>query len=254
MSGLSGIGLLTSFGAGVVSFLSPCVLPLVPGYVSYVAGDALTASNEAPGRVAVLRLSLCFVLGFSTVFVILGASATSLGRLLLAYRYEANLVGGAVVILFGLFMVGLANLSWLQREFRLHLDLTGGRPIAAYVIGVAFAFGWTPCIGPVLGAILTTSAVSATVPQGIALLGFYSLGLGLPFLAAAIFTDSLMVRLRGFGCLGRSMQIGAGAIVTVMGIAMLTGELPTFSYWLLENLPGPCNTWVKSPSLSTEGG
>ena len=135
MSGLSGIGLLTSFGAGVVSFLSPCVLPLVPGYVSYVAGDALTASKEAPGRVAVLRLSLCFVLGFSTVFVILGASATSLGRLLLAYRYEANLVGGAVVILFGLFMVGLANLSWLQREFRLHLDLTGGRPIAAYVIG-----------------------------------------------------------------------------------------------------------------------
>jgi len=237
MSGLSGIGLLTSFGAGVVSFLSPCVLPLVPGYVSYVAGDALTASKEAPGRVAVLRLSLCFVLGFSTVFVILGASATSLGRLLLAYRYEANLVGGAVVILFGLFMVGLANLSWLQREFRLHLDLTGGRPIAAYVIGVAFAFGWTPCIGPVLGAILTTSAVSATVPQDIALLGFYSLGLGLPFLAAAIFTDSLMVRLRGFGRLGRSMQIGAGAIVTVMGITMLTGELPTFSYWLLETFP-----------------
>ena len=170
MSGLSGIGLLTSFGAGIVSFLSPCVLPLVPGYVSYVAGDTLTASGEPEGRLVALRLSMCFVLGFSTVFVILGASATSLGQLLLSYRYEANLLGGPVVILFGLFMMGLAKLSWLQREFRLHPSLKGGQPVAAYLIGIAFALGWTPCIGPVLGAILTTSAVSATVPQGIALL------------------------------------------------------------------------------------
>ena len=157
MSGLSGIGLLTSFGAGIVSFLSPCVLPLVPGYVSYVAGDTLTASGEPQGRLAALRLSLCFVLGFATVFVILGASATSLGQLLLSYRYEANLLGGAVVIVFGLFMMGLVNLSWLQREFRLHPRLNSGHPVAAYLIGIAFAFGWTPCIGPVLGAVLTTA-------------------------------------------------------------------------------------------------
>jgi cytochrome c-type biogenesis protein len=157
MSGLSGIGLLTSFGAGIVSFLSPCVLPLVPGYVSYVAADTLTASGEPQGRLAAVRLSLCFVLGFSTVFVILGASATSLGQLLLSYRYEANLLGGAVVILFGVFMMGLVNLSWLQREFRLHPRLNSGHPIAAYAIGIAFAFGWTPCIGPVLGAVLTTA-------------------------------------------------------------------------------------------------
>jgi cytochrome c-type biogenesis protein len=117
-----------------------------------------------------------FVLGFSTVFVILGASATSIGQLLLSYRYEANLIGGAVVTLLGLFMMGLAKLPWLQREFRLHVNLGGGRPVAAYIIGIAFAFGWTPCIGPVLGAILTTRAVSATVPQGIALLSFYSIG------------------------------------------------------------------------------
>jgi cytochrome c-type biogenesis protein len=238
MSGLSGIGLLTSFLAGVISFLSPCVLPLVPGYVSYVAGDALTISGEPVRRLAApLRLSSCFVLGFSTVFVILGASATTIGQLLLAYRYEANLVGGAVVLLFGLFMMGLARLSWLQREFRLHPNMTGGRPIAAYVIGVAFAFGWTPCIGPVLGAILTTSAVSATVPQGIVLLSFYSLGLGLPFLAAAVFTESLMLRLRGLGRLGRTLQLGAGAIVAGMGIAILTGELTSFSYWLLDTFP-----------------
>jgi hypothetical protein len=119
MNGLSGIGLLTSFGAGVISFLSPCVLPLVPGYVSYVAGEALGVTGEPIRPLAALRLSLCFVLGFSTVFVILGASATSIGQLLLSYRYEANLIGGAVVTLLGLFMMGLAKLPWLQREFRL---------------------------------------------------------------------------------------------------------------------------------------
>ena len=237
MSGVSGVGLLTSFGAGVISFLSPCVLPLVPGYVSYVAGDALTLSEEPPRKLAALGLSLCFVLGFSTVFVLLGASATSIGQLLLSYRYEANLVGGAIVTLLGLFMMGLAEIPWLQREFRMHLDLGGGRPLAAYVIGIAFAFGWTPCIGPVLGAILTTSAVAATVLQGVVLLSFYSLGLGLPFLAAAVFTDSLMLRIGIFRRLGRSLQLAAGAVVTAMGVAMVTGELTSFSYWLLDTFP-----------------
>ena len=237
MSGVSSIGLLTSFGAGVISFLSPCVLPLVPGYISYVAGDALRATGEPVKPLAALRLSLCFVLGFSTVFVILGASATSIGQLLLSYRYEGNLIGGAVVILLGLFMMGLAEIPWLQREFRLHVNLGGGRPITAYVIGVAFALGWTPCIGPVLGAILTTSAVSATVPQGIALLSFYSIGLGVPFLAAAVFTDSLILRLRVFRRLGRALQLGAGVIVAGMGVALLTGGITSLSYWLLDTFP-----------------
>jgi cytochrome c-type biogenesis protein len=205
--------------------------------VSYVAGDALTLSEEPPRKLAALGLSLCFVLGFSTVFVLLGASATSIGQLLLSYRYEANLVGGAIVTLLGLFMMGLAEIPWLQRELRMHVDLGGGRPLAAYVIGIAFAFGWTPCIGPVLGAILTTSAVSATVPQGVALLSFYSIGLGLPFLAAAVFTDSLILRLRVFRRLGRTLQLGAGAIVAGMGVAMLTGQMTSFSYWLLDTFP-----------------
>ena len=235
MSTLSGFGLLTSFGAGVISFLSPCVLPLIPGYVSYVAGDALTGEPVKP--VEALRLSLFFVLGFSTVFVVLGASATTIGQLLLSYRQEENLAGGAIVLLLGLFMMGLAKLSWLQREFRLHPNLSGGRPVAAYIIGVAFAFGWTPCIGPVLGAILTTSAVAATVPQGVILLGFYSLGLGLPFLAAAVFTDSLMLRLRGLRRFGQNLKLGTGAIVAGMGVAILTGQLTSFSYWLLDTFP-----------------
>ena len=237
---LTGIGLATSFAAGVISFLSPCVLPLVPAYVSYVAGDRLAALGDAVDhrtRFAAMRLSAFFVLGFSTVFVALGASATSLGQLLLAYRYEANLVGGAVVILFGLFMIGLAKLPWLQRELRLHPELKRGGPVAAYLIGLAFAFGWTPCIGPVLGAILTASAVSATVSEGVLLLSLYSLGLGLPFIAAAAFTDSLVARLRVLGRIGRSLQLSAGAVMVAMGVAILTGALTTFSYWLLETFP-----------------
>src|SRR5690606_26442620 len=125
---------------------------------------------------------------FSTIFMALGASATALGQMLLSYRYELNIIGGAIVILFGLFMVGMAKITMMQREFRFHLSVPGGRPISAYVLGLAFGFGWTPCIGPILGAILTASAASATVPEGVALLAIYSAGLGIPFLLAAAFT------------------------------------------------------------------
>ena len=235
---LSIVALATSFLAGIVSFLSPCVLPLVPGYISYVAGQSLNdAAAVGRSRFAALGFSVLFVLGFSTVFVILGASATSLGRLLLSYRYEANLAGGAIVMLFGFLMIGLVRASWLQREFRFHLAMPGGEPVAAYVLGLAFAFGWTPCIGPVLGSILTASAVSATVAQGMLLLAVYSLGLGIPFLAAALFTDRLFVPVKRLRRLGRSLQLGAGAALVLMGIAMITGELSAFSYWLLETFP-----------------
>jgi cytochrome c-type biogenesis protein len=229
--------LLSSFGAGVVSFLSPCVLPLVPGYVSYVAGQSLEGRSDNAANFAALPLSIFFVLGFSTVFVILGASATALGQLLLSYRYEANLAAGAVVTVFGLLMTGFVRWSWVQRDFRLHLNLPGGRPIAAYVLGLAFAFGWTPCIGPILGAILTTSAVSSTVSRGMLLLSVYSLGLGLPFLAAAVFTDRLVGRLRILRRAGRYLQIGAGGVVVAIGLAIITGQLTALSYWLLETFP-----------------
>jgi cytochrome c-type biogenesis protein len=174
MTTVSIIALLTSFAAGFVSFLSPCVLPLVPGYVSYIAGHSLRtpASPTVTGiNFVALRLSIFFVLGFSTVFVVLGASATALGQLFLSYRYQGNILAGAIVIVFGLLMMGLVRWPWLQREFRIHPDLPGGRPAAAYILGLAFAFGWTPCIGPVLGTILTTSAVSATVSEGIVSIG-----------------------------------------------------------------------------------
>jgi cytochrome c-type biogenesis protein len=229
-----------TFGAGIVSFLSPCVLPLVPGYVSYFAGQSV-ASLATPKptwpRLQTVALSLCFVLGFSTVFVILGASATALGQMLLTYRYGLNLVGGAIVIGFGLFTVGAIHPSWLLRELRFGAAVTQMRPLAAYLLGLAFAFGWSPCIGPILGTILTVGATSGTVGDGIALLATYSLGLGVPFVVAATLTDGLLARLKSVRRVGRALRITAGSIMIVMGVAMTTGQLSALSYWLLETFP-----------------
>ena len=238
MATFSNIGMATAFTAGVVSFLSPCVLPLVPGYLSYVSGLALKEiERNAANRLRTLFFAACFVLGFSTVFIMLGASATALSQLLLRYRFEANIAGGAVVVLFGAFMTGLIPMPLLQRDLRFHGAIQGGRPLGAYALGLAFAFGWTPCIGPVLGAILTVSALSSTVAARVALLGAYSIGLGVPFLASAAFADGLMRRLTPTRRLGWTLQIGAGGMMIVMGLAMVTGTMATFSYWLLENVP-----------------
>ncbi|MEX0591634.1 MAG: cytochrome c biogenesis protein CcdA [Xanthobacteraceae bacterium] len=244
MPEVSNIGVIAAFAAGIVSFLSPCVLPLVPGYVSYVAGHSIAerAGGAAVSmRLQAVALSLCFVLGFSTIFVLLGASATALGQVLLSYRYELNLVGGAIVIAFGLFTVGLLRPSWLQRDVRFDLSPPGGRPVAAYVLGLAFGFGWTPCIGPILGAILTVSAVSATITDGVALLSVYSLGLGVPFVLAAAFTDGLAARMSSVGRIGRALQAVGGLVMVAMGAAMITGQLSALSYWLLDTFPALSN-------------
>ncbi|HYT88721.1 MAG TPA: cytochrome c biogenesis protein CcdA [Gemmataceae bacterium] len=240
MTEISHAALIATFAAGTISFLSPCVLPLVPGYISYIAGQAI-ASGTTP-RTAMLRartiaLSLCFVLGFSTIFVILGASATALGQLLISYRYELNLVGGSIVIIFGLFTIGLLRPAWLLRDLRIHTAPARGQPMAAYLLGMAFAFGWTPCIGPVLGSILTVSAASATVAKGVAFLAVYSAGLGVPFMITAAFTDGLLARLNSIGRIGRIPQMLTGAVMVVIGAAMITGHLPSLSYWLLDAIP-----------------
>ena len=238
MFAISNIGIITAFTAGLVSFLSPCVLPLVPGYVSYVSGSAaLSAGRSSSARLPALLPSGCFVLGFSTVFVTLGASATLLSRLLLAYRYETNIIGGAIIILFGVVATGLVPMQWLQRDIRYHSQLPGGKPLGAYVLGLSFGFGWTPCIGPVLGAILTVGAMSSSAAAGIVLLTVYSLGLGVPFIISAIFTEGLVRRMGSMRRTGRILKLGAGAVMIAMGIAMITGYMSVFSFWLLENFP-----------------
>ena len=177
------------------------------------------------------------MLGFSTIFMALGASATASGQTLLRWRFELNLIGGAVVILFGLFMLGAARIQTMERDLRFNLDLPGGQPVAAYVLGLAFGFGWTPCIGPILGTILTASAASTTVSEGVWLLAIYSAGLGVPFLIVAAFTDQVTVRLRAIGAVGRRLHQVAGAVMVFMRIAMMTGQLSAFSWWLLEAFP-----------------
>lgn len=234
----SSIGLVTAFVAGIVSFLSPCVLPMVPGYVSYIAGQPGQIARGLDRRVSALMLSACFVLGFGAVFVLLGASATTIGRVLLRYRYETNIVGGVIVIVFGLLMLGMINrITWLQRDLRLHPRLAGGHPITAFVLGIAFGFGWTPCIGPILGAILTVSAVQSSLQGSVGLLTAYALGLGVPFLLAALFTRELLGRMKALRRAGRPLQLVAGVVMILFGVAMVTGKLTELSYWLLDVFP-----------------
>lgn len=235
---LSPVGLATAFAAGIVSFLSPCVLPLVPGYVSYVAGTSLDElAAERQRRLRALFYAALFVLGFSTVFVAFGASASALGGLLLQWRYELSLVAGAIILLFGLHLLGLTPVTAMQRDLRFHLEVPGGRIFGAWLLGAAFAFGWTPCIGPVLGAILTMTASTANLEQGIFLLAVYSLGLGVPFLLAAWFTETLLRQLRKLAAFGRRLQQLAGGLLVVMGLLVLTGQLEQIAYWLLETFP-----------------
>ena len=240
---LSLVGALTAFVAGIISFLSPCVLPLVPGYISYISGNAAGHADEQKKTrtlsemLSTISLSLSFVLGFSTVFIAFGASATTIGRWLFAYRYEVNIAGGIIIIIFGLFISGLFRFSMLEKEFRYYGKLPGGRGLSAYLLGLAFALGWTPCIGPILGAILTISATTTLINDGTILLAFYSLGLGVPFILAAIFTDAFTRHSSGLKKHGRTLQIITGGLMIIMGIAMITGYLTDFSVWLLKTFP-----------------
>ena len=235
---ISALGLATAFLAGAVSFLSPCVLPLVPGYVSYVAGRSLDDAAEPPSILRTFGLSGCFVFGFSTVFVLLGAGANALSATLRRYSFEANLAGGALVIVFGLFTMGVLRVAALERDLRFHGWLpTGHGAISAYVLGLAFAFGWTPCIGPVLGAILAMASANATAGSGAAMLAVYSLGLGAPFVLAALFLHGFMARMTAMRRAGRILRIVVGAIMVAMGGAMMTGQLSTVAIWLLQTFP-----------------
>ncbi len=234
MPDLATWGTLAAFLGGLVSFFSPCTLPLVPGYLSVVTGGAVT---EASNRLKALWLSVCFVLGFSLVFVALGASASLLGQWLMAYRQEANLVAGVLIILMGLFMLSWWSMPALQRDWRLGHTLEGGRPTAAFVLGVAFAVGWTPCIGPILGAILALSSTQANAETGMLYLAVYSLGLALPFLGTTLFIEHFRERMRAFSRWSRPLRAVAGLGLVLMGVMVLTGQMTRFASWMLSTFP-----------------
>lgn len=238
---IANLGLLAAFLGGVISFLSPCTLPLVPGYLSFVSAtghsQSQSQSQSQQDNWPHLLLSLFFVLGFTMIFVSLGASITVVGGLLQQYRYEATLVGGSLIIILGIFMTGLLKFNVLQREFRLHLTPKSSNPTTAFLLGISFAVGWTPCIGPILATILAMSSLSGDPQKGVLFLSVYSLGLALPFLLVSIFMETFKKRLRALGRFSRHLHIFAGLIMILMGLAMITGKLTLMATWMLNWFP-----------------
>jgi cytochrome c-type biogenesis protein len=234
------VSIPAALAAGVISFLSPCVLPLVPPYLIYLTGATIEhVANEEEQRAskrAVMLSALVFVLGFSTVFVALGASASLIGGLIRAWSAQLSIVAGIAIILMGLHFLGLTRIGFLMREGRLPIP----KPVGlwgAYVMGLAFAFGWTPCIGPILAAILSVAASETTVMKGAGLLAVYSAGLGIPFLIAAFMVEqfsSVLARMKKHLA---TVERAMGALMVLVGIGFLTGAVTDVSIWLLETFP-----------------
>ncbi|WP_296575871.1 cytochrome c biogenesis protein CcdA [Phreatobacter sp.] len=227
--------------AGLVSFLSPCVLPLVPPYLVYLTGATLDDLTEAEANPALVRravlLALVFVAGFSTIFVAMGASASLIGHYIRVHSVTLSMVAGVVIIVMGLHFLGLFRIPLLYRQAKIDIVPPKAGPVGAYLMGLAFAFGWTPCIGPVLAAILAVAATEMTVYKGAGLLAVYSLGLGIPFVLAAFaikpflrFAASMRGRLR-------AVEMVMGGLLVLTGLAFLTGQMSTVAFWLLETFP-----------------
>ena len=224
--------------AGIISFLSPCVLPIVPPYLAYMSGMTVSEiSDGQSGRNRATMTALCFVLGLSTVFIFLGFAASAFGAFFLQNQVLFSQISGAVIIVFGLHFLGIFRIGFLDREARMDAGDQGGSSFGAYVLGLAFAFGWTPCIGPQLGAILTLAATEASVARGTFLLGIYALGLGIPFLLAAMFMSRAMGVMNRLKRHMNMIEKAMGALLVFVGAAMLLGLFTRFSFWLLENFP-----------------
>jgi cytochrome c-type biogenesis protein len=237
---LPNVPILAALVAGMLSFLSPCVLPLVPPYLVYLTGTSLErfadAEPEPRVRRETLGAALLFVFGFSTVFVALGASASAIGAVLRAYSSELAVLAGIAIMAMGLHFLGLTPIAWLMREKRLAVP----KPVGlwgAYLMGLAFALGWTPCIGPILAAILAVAAAEATVLKGAGLLAVYSLGLGVPFVVAALAVEPFAAFLARFRAHLGLVEKAMGGLLVLTGIAFLTGAIGEVSYWLLDTFP-----------------
>lgn len=239
------VTLWAAFGAGILSFLSPCVLPLVPPYLCFLAGaelEELTARDARDISYAhVLASAFAFVLGFSTVFVGLGATASVFGQLLREHMQLLAQAAGVAIILMGLHFLGAFRFSFLAREARYHHVARPAGLAGAYVIGLAFAFGWTPCIGPVLAAILALAAAEHSVSSGALLLFVYSMGLGVPFLLAAIGVEGFLGFAKRFRRHLGAVEKIMGGLLVMTGVMFLTGTMQTLSYWLIEVFPGLAN-------------
>jgi len=227
MSGTVHVGWLVAFAAGVVSFLSPCVLPLVPGYVSFVSGLSLDELRAAaPGHAGrALGRAIFFVAGFSLAFVLLGATASVAGQFLLQYRTTFNLLAGLFVIAMGLHLMGWIRVPALYADRRLQPNRPPQSPLGALMVGMAFAFGWTPCVGPILGSILLYASTVGTVREGASLLFVYSLGLGVPFVATGLVFARAVAVSRWVRGVGHPLEVASGAVLAAVGLLLVTNKI-----------------------------
>jgi len=231
-----------ALGAGILSFLSPCVLPLIPPYLCFLGGVSLDQITEEEGvdpniMRRVFFAAAAFVLGFSTVFIALGATASVFGQLLADYLDILTQIAGAVIIVLGLHFMGIFRLAFLYREARVHVEARPAGIVGAYIIGLAFAFGWTPCVGPVLAAVLMVASSETDIAYGTSLLAVYSAGLGIPFLASALAVKPFMVFMSRFRRHMKTMERVIGGLLVITGVLFLTGSIADIAYWILETFP-----------------
>jgi cytochrome c-type biogenesis protein len=231
--------LAIALAAGVLSFLSPCVLPIVPPYLAYMGGITMSEMQEAKStaRRRAMASAAFFVLGLSTVFLFLGFTASAFGRFFLSNQDWFVTIAGLVIMIFGAHFLGVFRIGFMDREMRMDAGDRGGTLLGAYVLGLAFAFGWTPCIGPILGAILSIAASEADVVRGTTLLAAYALGLGLPFLMVAAFFPSMTGLMAWMKRHMERIERIMGLLLWTVGLLMLTGKFTDFSWWLNERFP-----------------
>ena len=234
------VGIFIAFSAGVFSFLSPCVLPLVPSYLTFVTGMSLEDLQEGVDRKTTFIHSLLFVIGFSSIFILLGASASFLGQFLRAYEIWIARIGGLIIILLGMHLAGVFRITPLLREKRMHLNDKPAGYLGTLGVGVAFGAGWTPCIGPALGAILTYGMTQDTMWAGVGLLSVYSLGLAIPFLLVSLALDWFLQTFQKFRTWIPIVEKASGVLLIVLGVLLLTGQFTVLAAWLNRYTP----TWI----------
>ncbi len=242
---MENVSLLAAFAAGVLSFISPCVLPLIPGYLSFISGVTLEEMRGATAEIKpaegarkrTIIASLAFILGFSLVFVTLGASASALGQFVMQRLTLLGKIAGVVIIIFGLHTMGILKIGWLYSEKRMQTERKPAGPIGAMLVGIAFAFGWTPCIGPILAAILAIAATQESIGQGVRLLAVYSLGLGIPFFLTSIAINQFFAAFARIRRHYHAIELASGALMVVIGVLIFTNRFTIIAQYLSPYLP-----------------